>query len=79
MKILHGIAFGLVVIGSLNWLLIGINSDWNIVAQLFGTTAVANTVYILVGLSAIYLVATHKKDCKMCQCGKDKPSAAPTA
>ena len=75
MKALHGIAFALVVIGSLNWLLVGLNADWNLVAWLFGTTIVARTVYVLVGLSAIALVVTHKKDCKVCECDK---SAAPT-
>ena len=84
MKALHGITFILVIVGALNWLLIGINSNWNVVDGIFGTTGVGGTigriVYILVGLSAIYLIATHKKTCSKCggtcDCGK---SATPTA
>ncbi len=66
MKATHVIAFILVIVGALNWGLIGINSNWNLVMQLLGTGGVARTVYILVGLSAIVLIATHKKDCKCC-------------
>lgn len=63
MKALHTIAFILLVIGGLNWLLVGV-LDWG-VADLVGLT-VAKVIYILVGLSAIYLIFTHKKDCKAC-------------
>ncbi len=63
MKILHSIAFILVIIGGLNWLLVGL-FGWG-VGNWLGA-GLAQVVYILVGLSAVYLVATHKKDCKMC-------------
>ncbi|MEO8638239.1 MAG: DUF378 domain-containing protein [Candidatus Taylorbacteria bacterium] len=63
MKALHGIAFVLLVIGGLNWLLIGL-FDWGIGS--FLGAMVSRVVYVLVGLSAIYLVATHKKTCKNC-------------
>ena len=63
MKALHGIAFLLLVIGGLNWLLIGL-FDWDIV-NVLGMT-LSKVVYILVGLSAFYLIATHKKDCRQC-------------
>ena len=63
MKALHSIAFILVIIGSLNWLLIGL-FDWG-VADVLGMDT-SKIVYILVGLSAVYLVLTHKKDCRMC-------------
>ena len=64
MKATHAIAFILVIIGGLQWGLIGINAGWNIVAMLGSTLSMI--VYILVGLSAIYLIATHKKTCKCC-------------
>ncbi len=64
MKVAHSIAFILVIIGGLNWLLVGI-FDWG-VADLVGMT-IAKIIYILVGLGAIYLVVTHKKDCKHCE------------
>ncbi len=63
MKTLHKIAFVLLVIGGLNWLLIGVFS-WG-VGMVLGTV-LARIVYILVGLSAVYLVVTHKKSCKDC-------------
>jgi uncharacterized membrane protein YuzA (DUF378 family) len=71
MKALHSIAFLLVVIGGLNWLLVGVGVG-DIVAYL--PAVLAKIVYILVGLSAILLVVTHKKSCKDCV----STSAAPT-
>jgi uncharacterized membrane protein YuzA (DUF378 family) len=73
MKALHAVAFILVIIGGLNWLLVGLVSGWDL-ANFLGMS-IANIVYILVGLSAIYLVVTHKKDC-MC-CKKDMMMDAP--
>ncbi|MEI8249006.1 MAG: DUF378 domain-containing protein [Candidatus Taylorbacteria bacterium] len=73
MKALHSVAFILVVVGALNWLLVAFN--WNLVDAIFGAGSIlAKVVYVLVGVSAIVLVSTHKKDCKAC----DK-AAAPTA
>ncbi len=63
----------LVIIGGLNWGLTAFG--WNVVA-LLGST-VSMIVYVLVGLSAIYEIAIHKKTCQMCS-GKDvmaKPMA----
>ncbi|MFA6273305.1 MAG: DUF378 domain-containing protein [Candidatus Paceibacterota bacterium] len=72
MKSLHMIAWILLVVGGLNWLLVAFN--FNLVSLIFGSIPwLENLVYILVGLSAIYEVATHKKSCKAC----DKAMAAP--
>lgn len=65
MKILHIIAFILLVVGGLNWGLVAIG--YNVVDIILGAGSVAGkVVYALVGLSAIYFAVTHKKDCKMC-------------
>jgi len=65
MKGLHMIAFILVVIGALNWLLVAFN--YNLVDAIFGAgSGISMIIYILVGLSALYLLFTHKKDCKTC-------------
>ena len=56
MKRLDVIAAILVVIGALNWGLIGL-FGFNLVAALFGTTVLTNLVYILVGLSGVYQAA----------------------
>lgn len=63
MKILHTIAFILVVVGGLNWLLVGVGVG-DVVTYLGPT--LSKIVYILVGISALLLIATHKKDCKEC-------------
>ena len=74
MKALHSIAFVLVVIGGLNWGLIALGSylggNWNIVNLILGSwPAVEILMYLLVGVSAIILVFTHKKDCRVCDAG----------
>ena len=74
MKAAHMIAFILLVIGGLNWGLIGINPNWNVVGLIFGSISwLERLIYILVGLSALLLIFTHKKTCKNC----DKPASAP--
>ncbi len=66
MKAAHAIAFILVIIGGLNWLIIGL-SGTDVVMYL--GASLAKIVYILVGLSAVYLIVTHKKTCKCCDKG----------
>lgn len=70
-KTLHMIAFVLVAIGGLNWGLIGLgtlmSADWNLVDMIFGAWPMLETIiYVLVGASTVYVVAGHKKDCKIC-------------
>ena len=60
------IAFTLLVIGGLNWLLVGA-FNYDLVASLLGDmTMLSKAVYILVGISAIVEVLTHWNNCKMC-------------
>lgn len=48
------IAFILLVVGGLNWGLVGI-FEWDLVAAIFGDgSALARVVYSLVGLAAVY-------------------------
>lgn len=72
MKMLHMIAFVLLVIGGLNWGLVGLggfaNANWNVVNMLLGSwPQVEWAVYVLVGLSAVMLSVTHKGECRYCQ------------
>jgi len=69
MKAVHMIAFILLVVGGLNWGILAV-TGWE-VGQLFGgmDALISKIIYILVGLSAIYLAATHKGSCKMCKAG----------
>lgn len=63
---MHKIAFVLLVVGGLNWLLVGV-LQWDISRFLGGMDSmVARAIYVLVGLSAIYEVATHKGNCRAC-------------
>ena len=57
MIIANIIAFVLVIVGSLNWGLVGI-FDWNLVSAIFGEGRAVGSiiVYILVLLSAIWLL-----------------------
>ncbi|MBI2023870.1 DUF378 domain-containing protein [Candidatus Giovannonibacteria bacterium] len=65
MKALHMIAFVLLVVGGLNWLLVAFN--YNLVDMIFGKgSIVATIVYVLVGLSAIWEVITHSSNCRVC-------------
>lgn len=58
----------LLVIGGLNWLLTALG--FNVVSMLLGSwPVVEKLVYILVGLSAVYEVVTHKQNCKLCGSG----------
>lgn len=56
MNVLDWIAFLLVMIGGLNWGLVGL-FEYDLVAGIFGDMSpVARVVYTLVGLSALYLI-----------------------
>lgn len=63
------IAWGLVIIGALNWGLVGAGNlisgaNWNIVDLIFSQT-LANIIYVLVGVSAIW-IAIRKCACRGC-------------
>lgn len=71
MKVLHMVAFILLAIGGLNWGLVGLGqlagSNWNVVNMILGSMpTVESVVYVLVGLSALWILVTHKRDCKTC-------------
>lgn len=71
-KTVHMIAFILLVVGGLNWLLVAFGFNLvSMIASVFGGSAgmVEKIVYILVGLSAIYELIIHKSHCGMCKGG----------
>lgn len=69
MKGLHVAAFILLIIGGLNWLLLAL-TGWEVGQVLGGMNSVgAKTVYVLVGLAALFEVFTHKNNCKACLSG----------
>lgn len=56
MRIVNTIAWIFLLIGGFNWLLVGI-FGWNCVTAISGgITAIATIIYILVGISALWLL-----------------------
>jgi uncharacterized membrane protein YuzA (DUF378 family) len=69
MKKLHVLSFILVIVGALNWGLVGF-FNFNLVATIFGDmSAVSRIIYALVGISAVVELAGHKRGCKACGSG----------
>ncbi len=71
MKWLHMVSWILIIIGALNWGLVGLGGfmggNWNIVHMILGSwPPVEGLVYVLVGASGVYELIVHKKNCKMC-------------
>jgi uncharacterized protein len=61
------VAFALAMVGALNWGLMALFNT-NVVSMLLGSMPmVEKVVYVLVGASAVYLVANHAADCKTCK------------
>ena len=62
MPILNILTLVLLIVGGLNWGLVG-SLDFDLVAAIFGDgSALARIVYGLVGLSAIYQIATARQN-----------------
>lgn len=67
MKDWHMISYALMVIGALNWGLVGL-LDINLVEMLLGfSPMLVKIVYIVVGLSALIELISHKECCKWCK------------
>lgn len=63
---LHIVTSILLLIGGLNWLLVGA-LGLDIGTYLGGQAAPASrAIYVLVGIAAVLEIVTHKKNCKIC-------------
>ena len=61
MKVLYYIALTLVIIGAINWLLIGLFS-FDLVATLFGSMSVfTRIIYSLVGIAGLISIGLYSK------------------
>lgn len=61
MKVLNYIVLTLVIIGSLNWLLVGL-FEFNLVDAIFGELSfLSRLIYGLVGLAGIWSIAFYSK------------------
>jgi uncharacterized membrane protein YuzA (DUF378 family) len=68
---MHKISWILLIVGGLNWGLVGLgslmNGSWNVVNMLLGRWPMVEAiVYLLVGVAAVYELVSHKKNCKCC-------------
>ena len=69
-KTVHLLTFPLVVIGALNWGLVGF-FNFNLVSKIVGTMPmVEQVVYMAVGVAAVIEVAMHLESCKWCSSKK---------
>jgi uncharacterized membrane protein YuzA (DUF378 family) len=55
MKTIDLVAAGLVIVGAINWGLVGI-ARFNLVTALLGDNALSATVFTVVGLAGLYLL-----------------------
>ena len=61
MKILYYIALTLVIVGALNWLLVGL-FDFNLVSAIFGSMSIlSRIIYILVGISGLISIGLYSR------------------
>ena len=55
------LAMVLVIVGGLNWGLVGL-ANFDLVENIFGVmTVLSRVIYVLIGLSAVYVAATAMK------------------
>lgn len=61
MKVINWIALTLVIIGAINWLLVGI-FEFNLVDTIFGSLSVlSRIIYIIVGIAGLWSIAFYSK------------------
>jgi len=61
MKVLYYIALTLVIIGAINWLLIGLFS-FDLVATIFGSmSVVSRIIYVLVGIAGLISIGLYTR------------------
>jgi uncharacterized membrane protein YuzA (DUF378 family) len=69
----HIVAFVLVVIGAIDLGLFGIipagssGQGFDFLQAIFGfSPTLLEVIYLLIGVSGVYLVVTHRQECKVC-------------
>jgi len=79
MKVVKKIGYVLVLIGGLNWGLVGF-FGFDLVATLLGDmSGLSRAVYALVGLSALVMIFAHKSCCKSGACASCSVQQTPSA
>lgn len=70
MKIVHMVAYTLLLVGGFNWGLVGL-FNFNLVTTIFGSLGLEQLVNVLVGASAVFVGYDHiQSGCKLCKGGK---------
>ena len=57
---MNATALTIVIIGALNWLLIGL-FGFNVVTAIFGPGLVANIIYVIVGLAGLFAICFYRR------------------
>ena len=61
MKVINGIALTLVIIGAINWLLVGL-FQFNLVDSIFGSLSIlTRIIYTIVGIAGLWSIAFYGK------------------
>jgi len=55
MVIANIVALALIIVGGINWFLVGVFS-WNLVTWIFGVGVITRIIYAIVGLAAIWML-----------------------
>jgi uncharacterized protein len=63
-KRMEPIWLALVVVGALNWLLVGL-FEWNLVAEIFGTGTVTDVIYVIVGFAGLMMLPRLFEDLRV--------------
>jgi uncharacterized membrane protein YuzA (DUF378 family) len=50
------LALLIVILGALNWGILGITGDTNVLSEIFGTGTLTDVVYVIVGVAGLMLV-----------------------
>ncbi|MCK4609341.1 MAG: DUF378 domain-containing protein [Gammaproteobacteria bacterium] len=75
MKILHWISILLIIIGGLNWGLVGL-LHLNLITHFFGPMSLlSRLIYILIGLAAVFTIYYAVKSKHGCKCCKKSEAA----
>ena len=74
MKRLEPVWLTLVVMGALNWLMIGL-FDTNVVAEIFGTGTATDVVYVIVGIAGLAMLPRLFEDVRLAG-GRARPTGA---
>ena len=64
MKRLEPVWLGLILVGALNWGIVGL-FDTNVVAELFGTGTATDVVYVIVGIAGLAMLPRLFEDVRL--------------